>query len=126
VNGRGDLGRAPVYNRTDLLLAHELKFGETKRLRFEFNAQNLFNQKSAEYIYNYYNRFRTAGSLLNLRNVNLFNGYDWQSPLNGTAASGIAVPPDVLKSTGAKDPRFGKEDNFREGFTGRIGVKFIF
>jgi hypothetical protein len=126
VNGRGDLGRSPVYSRTDLLLAHEVKLGETKRLRFEFNAQNLFNQKTAEYIYNYYNRFRTAGSLLNLRNVNLFNGYDWQSPLNGTAASGIPVPPDVLKSTGAKDPRFGKEDNFRDGFIGRIGVKFTF
>ena len=74
VNGRGDLGRTPFYNRTDLLIAHEVKLGETKRLRFEFNAQNLFNQKTAEYIYNYYNRFRTAGSLLNLRNVNLFNG----------------------------------------------------
>ena len=44
-----------------------------------------------------YNRFRTAGSLLNLRNVNLFNGYDWQSPLNGTSSVGIPVPPDVLK-----------------------------
>ena len=109
-----------------MLIAHEVKFGETKRLRFEFNAQNLFNQKTAEYIYNYYNRFRTAGSLINLRNVNLFNGYDWQSPLNGTAASGIPVPPDVLKPTGAKDPRFGKEDNFRDGFIGRIGVKFTF
>ena len=28
--------------------------------RFEFNAENLFNQKTAEYIYNFYNRFRTA------------------------------------------------------------------
>ena len=28
VNGRGDLGRAPVFNRTDLLLAHEVKLGK--------------------------------------------------------------------------------------------------
>ena len=126
VNGRGDLGRSPVYSRTDLLLAHEVKFGETKRLRFEFNAQNLFNQKTAEYIYNYYNRFRTAGSLINLRNVNLFNGYDWQSPLNGTRSIGHSGSPGCSEVHGAKDPRFGKEDNFRDGFIGRIGVKFTF
>ena len=99
-------------------LRTRFKLGETKRLRFEFNAENLFNQKTAEYIYNYLQPVPNCGSLLNLRNVNLFNGYDWQSPLNGTAASGIPVPPDVLKAIGAKDPRFGKEDNFRDGFVG--------
>jgi hypothetical protein len=118
VNGRGDLGRAPVWNKTDLMIAHEVKLGETKRLRFEFNADNLFNQKTAEYVYNFYNRFRTAGSLIQLGNVNLFDGYDYQALLAKTT--------DASKSYGAKDPRFGMFDNFRNGFSGRAGVKFTF
>lgn len=118
VNGRGDLGRTPVWSRTDLVLAHELKFGEVKKLRFEFNAENLFNQKTAAYKYTFLNRFRTRTSGINLSSVNLFNGYDYNALLAKTA--------DAAKPIGALDPRFGYEDNFRPGFNGRFGVKFIF
>jgi hypothetical protein len=118
VNGRGDMGRSPVYTRTDIIIGHEFGLGETKRLRFEFNAENVFNQKTAEYIYNFYNRFRIAGSLIDLSNVNLFNGYDYEALL--------AQTPDARTARGAKDPRYGLEDNFRTGFAGRFGVKFIF
>jgi hypothetical protein len=118
VNGRGDLGRTPVWNKTDMLIGHEFRMGETKRLRFEFNADNLFNQKTSQLTYYYYNRFRQRSSLINLANVNLFNGYDWQSLL--------AATPDAKLPIGAKDPRFGYADNFRDGFFGRFGVKFQF
>ncbi|HYI93407.1 MAG TPA: TonB-dependent receptor [Bryobacteraceae bacterium] len=118
VNGRGDMGRSPVYNRTDLVIAQEFKVGEGKSLRFEFNAENVFNQKTAEYVYNFYNRFRQAGSLINLNTTNLNNGYNYEAL--------VAASPDALRSYGAKDPRFGMEDNFRTGFAGRLGVKFTF
>ena len=64
-----------------------IKLSETKRIRVEFNALNLFNQKTAR------NRFftlnRGAGvdeeqSAINLNNLNLFNGYDYRVLLNGT------------------------------------------
>ncbi len=53
VNGRGDLGRTPTLTQTDMVIAHEfkLKFKETARLRFEFNAQNLLNHKTSRYTY---------------------------------------------------------------------------
>ncbi len=61
VNGRGDMGRTPWLTQTDLLVGHEFKVSETKRIRLEFNALNLFNQKTAR------NRFftlnRGAGSM---------------------------------------------------------------
>jgi hypothetical protein len=120
------MGRSPFFNRTDLVVAHEFKMGEVKRLRFEFNAENLFNQKTAEFVYNFYNRYRVRASELTLTNVNLREGYDWQTALNGTAAGPLAAPPDTRQPYGAKDPRFGKEDNFRTGFAGRFGVKFTF
>jgi len=118
VNGRGDMGRAPANNRTDLMIAHEFKLGETPRLRLEFNAENVFNQKRAEYIYNFYNRFRVAGSLINLGTTDLTKGYDYEAL--------IAKTPNASAPQGAKDPRFGKLDNFRTGFVGRVGVKYTF
>jgi hypothetical protein len=118
VNGRGDLGRTPVWSKTDLLIAHEIRMGEEKRLRFEFNADNVFNQKTSAFTYNFLNRFRIRGSLINLTNVNLFNGYDYNALIAATA--------DARLATGALDPRFGFADNFRPGFAGRFGVKFIF
>jgi hypothetical protein len=118
VNGRGDMGRTPVWSRTDLVVGHEFSLGEEKRLRFEFNAENLFNQKTSAFTYNFYNRFRTRGSLMNLSSVNLYEGYDYNALIAATA--------DARLATGALDPRYGFADNFRTGFLGRFGVKFIF
>ena len=61
VNGRGDMGRTPVLTRTDLLVSHELSLADRKRLRFELNIQNLFNQKTATHIFNYLNKGAPAG-----------------------------------------------------------------
>jgi hypothetical protein len=56
VEGRGDMGRTPVLTRTDLLLSHDLAMSGAKKIRFELNVQNLFNQKTATHLYNYLNR----------------------------------------------------------------------
>jgi hypothetical protein len=120
VNGRGDLGRTPVFNQTDLVIAQEFKLSESKRLRFEFNAINLFNQKTALHIFNQVNRgANTSGTAaaarVNLSSVNFFNGFDYKAMLN-------SLGPAVT----VYDPRFGMGDFFNPGFQGRIGVKFIF
>lgn len=116
--GRGDMGRTPVWNKTDLMVAHEVKLGESKKIRFEFNADNVFNQKTSRFTYNYYNRYRTRTSGMSLAKVDLAKGYDWKALVAGTA--------DAKKSTGALDPLYGMEDLFNPGFAGRFGVKFIF
>lgn len=119
VNGRGDMGRTPTLTQTDLLVGHELKFGEQRRLRFEFNAQNVFNQKTARHVFNWLNRGATSGyraAAINLGNVNLFQGYDYMRMLNTIKGSG----------TDPFDPRYGMADLFNAGFAGRIMVKFMF
>jgi hypothetical protein len=118
VNGRGDMGRTPVLTQTDLLLGHEVRIAEGKRLRFEFNAQNLFNQKTSRYTYAFYNRFRTRSSGIDLTSLDFRQGYDYNAL--------VAASPDAKKATGALDPRFNKADNFNTGFVGRVGIKFIF
>jgi len=117
VNGRGDLGRTPVFSNTDLLLSHSIPVAEGKRFRIEFDAQNLFNQKISQYIYPFYNRYRTRSSGMSM-NFDWTEGYDYQAL--------VAASPDAKKATGALDPRFGKADNFSTGFIGRFGLKFEF
>ena len=56
VNGRGDMGRTPRLSRTDLLVSHEFGMMRTRKMRFEFNVINLFNQKTATHIFNSLNK----------------------------------------------------------------------
>jgi hypothetical protein len=119
VNGRGDLGRSPVISQTDLVIAHTIKIGEKKAIRFEFNAQNVFNQKTATMLYTFLNRYRTNSSALNYTKFDFSKPYDYNALIAATSDA-------TTKPYGALDPRFGKQDLFRPGFAGRIGVKFTF
>jgi hypothetical protein len=116
VNGRGDAGRTPILTQTDLMVAHQVKLGETKALRFEFNMVNLFNQKTARHIYDSFNRERRQSSGIVMSGVDLNQGYD---PL-----ALLAATPDGVD--GARAPQYGMEDIFNRGFQGRFLIKFIF
>lgn len=121
-NGRGDMGRTPVFSQTDLVVAHEFKVGEAKRLRFEFNMFNLFNQKTSQWIYSYANRSLeypdTSG--IDLTEIDMSKGYNYKQLL-------LATPDAAEKGANfPNNPMFGKEDHFAEGFSGRFGVKFSF
>lgn len=123
VEGRGSMGRTPFLTQTDLVVAHTVKFGETKRLRFEFNALNVFNQKTARSRFTSLNRGAGAGggqpgSAINLGKTDLFKGFDYITMLNNTA--------DQKSGRGAYDPLFGLADIFNTGFQGRLGIKFTF
>jgi hypothetical protein len=118
VEGRGDMGRTPVLTRTDLLVTHELAASGAKRLRFEFNVINLFNQKTTRHIFNNLNL--GAGSprgsaAIDLSNTNLFNGYDYNALIRAT--------PD---GANAYDVRYGMPDLFDDGTQARFTVKFLF
>jgi hypothetical protein len=131
VEGRGNLGRTPVLSHTDLLVSHEFKLGETKRIRLEFNMINLFNQKTTRYNQTILTRFREAGSAMDLSQVNLLNGFDWKQLLSQTAYSqdpSLSSDPNSLdpKKNWSVDPSYGMPILFDSGFQGRFGVKFIF
>ncbi len=119
VNGRGDMGRTPVLSRTDLLVSHELAVGgNNKRLRFELNVLNVFNQKSTRHVFNFLNRgagVARASSAVDLHDIDLSQGYDYRAL--------IEASPDRLN---AYDPRYGKADLFDPGAQGFVTVKFLF
>ena len=117
VNGRGDLGRTPFLNFTNLIVGHEYKLGEgAKRIRFEFNANNLFNQKTARHLWSELNR-GIASAEIDLSTVDLAKGYDYNALIKGT--------PDSAKGL-ALSPLFKQADLFNPGFAGRLQLKFIF
>jgi len=91
----------------------------TGAARFEFNAQNVFNQKTAQLLYTYYNRYRTNSSEVNYTKFNFSQPYDYKALIAATSDA-------TTKAYGALDPRFGKQDLFRAGFQGRLGIKFTF
>jgi hypothetical protein len=119
VNGRGDMGRTDMLTRTDFLVSHELKLGDgNKRLRFELNLLNAFNQKTSRHEFNFLNRGAGAprqSSSINLSNVDLSQGYDYTALINASA-----------DGANAYDPRFGKDDLFEPGTQGYFTVRFLF
>lgn len=119
VEGRGDMGRTPMLTRTDLLVSHELKVLGAKRLRFEMNVLNLFNQKTARHIFNFLNKGGIvpdrATSYIDLSDVDLREGYDYRARILAT--------PD---GANAFDPRYGQQDLFEPGVRGYFTVKFLF
>ena len=119
VDGRGDMGRTPMLSRTDLLLSQEFNVGgNNKRLRFELNVLNVFNQKSTRHEFNYLNRGAgapRASSAINLGNVDLSQGYDYNARILATS-----------DGRNAYDPRYGMADLFDPGTTGFVTVKFLF
>jgi hypothetical protein len=110
--------RTPVLTRTDLLLTHALDIADNRRLRFELNVLNLFNQQTTRHIFNHLNRGAgtdRGSSLIDLTPVNLLNGYDYNSLILRT--------PD---GANAYDPRYGQADLFEEGTRASFLVKFEF
>jgi hypothetical protein len=115
--GRGDLGRTPVLSQTDMVVAHEWKLpnAENKKIRFEFNMLNVFNQKTSRHVFNDYNRQRPS-SEVDFATIDMAKGYDYKAQvLNNTSDKAVSL-----------DPRFKQNDLFNPGFAGRFGVKFIF
>lgn len=117
VEGRGNLGRTPVFSQTDLMVAHEFKFGEVKKLRFEFNMMNLFNQKTSMFTFDRYNQEELSDTVgIDLSAVDLSKGFDWQAmALAASQAAGVSL-----------DPRYKEAGIFNTGFEGRFLIKFIF
>ncbi|MCU1329646.1 MAG: hypothetical protein JWN34_5016 [Bryobacterales bacterium] len=116
VNGRGDLGRTPFLNYTNLVVGHEFKMGETRRIRVEFNATNLFNQKTARGYWTQVNR-AIASAEPDLSGTDLAKGYDYKALINQT--------PDAAKGL-ALSPLFRQADLFNPGFQGRFMLKYVF
>lgn len=118
VNGRADMGRTPALSYTDLRVGHAFDLTEGHSLRVELTMLNVFDQKTALHRFEHLNRGAGGSrdsSAIDLSQVNLYDGYDYDAL--------ILASPD---GANAYDPRYGMDDFFREGFQGRLGIKWEF
>jgi outer membrane receptor protein involved in Fe transport len=121
VEGRGDMGRTPFLTRTDLLVSHEIALAAKRRIRFELNIQNLFNQQTATHVFNFLNKGAPAGgstiaaNAIDFSQVNLAAGYDYNALIRQTS-----------EGANSYDPRYKMQDLFNPGLQGQFSVKFIF
>jgi hypothetical protein len=116
VNGRGDLGRTPVFSQMDFYVYHEIPIGETKRIKFDVNIQNLFNQSTVTGMYTNVLHDDYGQSLKFNPPTDFFKGFDWQQMVAAGVADGSLY----------KDPRFGMAQVFQGPRTLRLGLKFTF
>jgi hypothetical protein len=121
VEGRGDMGRTPVLTRTDLLVSHELSMMGSRKVRFELNVLNLFNQKTPTHIFNFLNKGAPGGAstigadAIDMSGVNLAKGYDYNALIRATGDGALAF-----------DPRYKQPDLWNTGLQGQFMVKFLF
>ncbi len=105
-NGRGDLGRTPVFTQTDILLAHRFNVTERVALKFDANIINLFNQAT---VTGRTTRLNRNGDLDNLV-ANPYGGYDAPAlvgPSNGSPPARNPIYNLPLTYQGIREIRLG-------------------
>ncbi len=119
VNGRGDMGRTPVFTQTDLMVSHTTPLRSGQSVRLELTVLNLFNQKTARHIFNFLNKGAIvpdrSSSFIDLSDTDLSKGYDYNALILAT--------PD---GANAYDPRYGMPDLFNPGIRAYATVKYQF
>jgi hypothetical protein len=118
VNGRGDLGRTPVFSNTDFLISHEFAIParEGMRLKFDANISNLFNQstvvgRNSDLLHPSYGEHLSI-----VPQTDFFKGFDYKRLLQEGFADGSLTT----------NPEFGMANVFQGPRYIRLGMKFIF
>jgi hypothetical protein len=130
--------RTPAYLQTDVILSHEVKVSkanEGRRLVFEANVYNLFNQHSAVA----YTESAIAGSgLISPRRASRFQGdpqvdwnkvmvgYNYVDALNGTGTFGGVVDGKPTQTPLALASRYGLPQAFQIARQVRLAARFVF
>jgi hypothetical protein len=140
----GDIVKGDVVNdartdpliQTDFTLRHEIPAGEGRRLAFEANFYNIFNQRAAEAVYqfmiptNYVSPARASrfsgDPLVDWGKV--MNGYNYIDAMNATGAfagnvpgTNTAIQPKLTLAI-----RYGMPNLFQQARNLRLAIRFTF
>jgi hypothetical protein len=110
-NGRGDLGRTPVFTQTDMVINHFVNVSENVKIKFSFNVFNLFDERNVTDVYSF---LLAPGQDVTYKSLQEFLGS------NGDFMSRIAAQKLVL------DPRYKKDNLFQAPREARfsVGIQF--
>ncbi|MBI3698790.1 MAG: TonB-dependent receptor [Acidobacteria bacterium] len=128
---KGDVvqdARSDPYFQTDVNVRHEIPVGEGKRLGFEVNVFNLFNQRASVAYYEFAiptnlinpSRPKRLPGDLGVDFGKVMNGYNYVDALNGTGAfAGVQSRLTV-------GSRYGYPNVFQTARTLRLALRFTF
>ena len=111
-NGRGDLGRTPVYTQTDVLIAHTYSISERVKAKVDMNVINALNQATVVGLTTRINR----NGNLPITTEQFFAGFDTLSLINPANSS---TPP-------AFNPIYKLPSSYQAGREVRLGFHIIF
>lgn len=126
LNGRGDLGRAPVFTNTDFNVQHRFNFGANERygITFTFNTLNLFNEANTLGV------LRTPAGVNPTPSTLRLPQTDEPSALKRVLTNGILTEFNAYLNDPAapqrKNTAFGSDTTFQGGRQVRFGVRFNF
>jgi outer membrane receptor protein involved in Fe transport len=117
-NGRGDLGRTPMFNQTDLMIHHDFRMGGSRAFSLEANITNLFDQKTATGMA--FAAYRDALVIPNFasRPADAFfqpGGFDT-----------VAIQASRMPTSGRPSPTYGQYNAFQGARSIRVMAKFAF
>ena len=116
-NGRGDLGRMPVFSQTDLLINHDFKIGGSRTISLQMNVSNLFDQDTA-----------TRRAISAYRDALVIPGFP-SRPADAFFQPGgfdtVSIQAARLPASGRPSPTYNQPDQFQSARSirvmGRIG-----
>jgi hypothetical protein len=128
VNGRGDLGRTPVFSETGLFVQHDIKLMAGHRVNVNLNIDNLFDQDTVTNITttpwrdnfavpaSMYSSTTTPG-VLSARDNYLLHGYSTTDIVNAMRGANARMRDNGL---------YGKPSSFQGRRQLRLGIKYSF
>lgn len=125
VYGRGDLGRSPTFNQTDLNFTHSFRLPRNMKVNLQLNVDNLFDQMiwTTRFTTQYRDALtlpRVCRGAENICDDYFFNGFNVATEMANRRTSTGALSPGRL------DDRYNKPNAYQGARTGRFFVKFLF
>ena len=123
MNGRGDLGRTPVFSQTDLAVTHKYKFGRDNRftMAFDIDVLNAFNEANVLAVFE---GISTRGINFNSGDLNLTENTQEAIRLYQTTNLSSQIAPFLTGTN--QDLRYGLPTTFQGGRSVRFGFRFLF
>ena len=117
-NGRGDLGRTPMINQTDLLVAQEIRLKGSMKVSLQANITNLFDQDTATGI-----AFAAYRDSLSIPG---YSGRPAEAFFQKGGFDTVAIQAARLPASGRPSPLYKQANAFQGARAIRVMAKFTF
>ena len=117
-NGRGDLGRTPMFNQTDLLINHDFRMRGNRSIGLQANITNLFDQETATGM--------SAGAYRDALVIPNFASRPADAFFQPGGFDTVAIQASRLPASGRPSPTYGQANAFQGARAIRVMARLAF